>query len=205
MAGQAVVGDGLPGRGVRDVLAVRRPDAGVGVESAHPDADRVVVVGVAAEEGGPAGGAEGLLEAVGGRVDGHELLSARDVERAGRGAGADRGGAAGAALAAGAVAVAGVLGRGRELVADTPAHAAPGEGEGHAARVPRAGARAARGWQRRLPLGLRGKPRRTGARSPWLPSSPPHGGTGRARGSTSRAPGRTRAFRGGRGGRSRNG
>src|SRR5688500_15981542 len=120
MAGQAVVGDGLPGRGVRDVLAVRRPDAGVGVESAHPDADRVVVVGVAAEEGGPAAGAEGLLEAVGGRVDGHELLSACDLERAGRDAGADRGGAAAAALAAGAVAVAGVLGRGGELVADAP-------------------------------------------------------------------------------------
>src|ERR687891_1718568 len=136
MAGQAVVGDGLPGRRVRDVLTVRGADAGVGVEGAHADADRVVVVGVAAEEGGSAGGAEGLLEAVGGRVQGNELLSARDLERAGRGAGADRGGAAGAALAARAVAVAGVLGRGTELVADAPAHAAAGEGEGHAARVP---------------------------------------------------------------------
>src|ERR687896_652049 len=146
MAGQAVVGDGLPGRRVRDVLAVRRPDAGVGVEGAHAHADDVVVVGVAAEEGGPAGGAEGLLEAVGGRVHSDELLSARDVERAGRDAGADRGGAAGAALAAGAVAVAGVLGRGRELVADTPAHAAAGEGEGHAARVPRAGGESPSLW-----------------------------------------------------------
>src|ERR687896_511476 len=140
MAGQAVVGDGLPGRRVSDVLPVRGPDAGVGVEGAHPDADDVVVVGVAAEEGGPAGGAEGLLEAVGGRVHSDELLSARDLERAGRDAGADRGGGAAAALAAGAVAVAGEIGRGGEPVADTPAHAAAGEGEGHAARVPRAGA-----------------------------------------------------------------
>src|SRR5688500_4097862 len=107
MAGQAVVRDGLPGRRIGDVLAVRGPDAGVGVEGANADADRVVVVGVAAEEGRAASRAEGLLEAVGGRVDGDELLSAHDLERAGRGAGAHRGGAAGAALAAGAVAVAG--------------------------------------------------------------------------------------------------
>src|SRR5918996_3398817 len=120
MAGQAVVGDGLPGRRVRDVLTVRGADAGVGVEGAHADADRVVVVGVAAEEGGSAGGAEGLLEAVGGRVHSDELLSARDLERAGRDAGADRGGAAGAALAAGAVAVAGVLGRGGGVGAGAP-------------------------------------------------------------------------------------
>src|SRR5918996_1407786 len=118
MAGQAVVGDGLPGRRVRDVLTVRGADAGVGVEGAHADADRVVVVGVAAEEGGAAGGAEGLLEAVGGRVDGDELLSAHDLERAGRRAGDDRGGAAGAPLAARAVAVAGVLGRGSDPVTE---------------------------------------------------------------------------------------
>jgi hypothetical protein len=55
MAGQAIVGDGLPGRRVGDVLVVGGADAGVGVEGAHADADDVVVVWVAAEEGGAAG------------------------------------------------------------------------------------------------------------------------------------------------------
>src|SRR5688572_27689778 len=136
MARQAVVGDGLPGRRVGDVLVVRGAHAGVAVEGAHADADRVGVVGIAAEQGRAAGRAEGLLEAVVGRVRGDELLAARDPEGARRGPGAERGRAACAALAAHAVAVAGVLGRGGELVANAAAHAATGERQVHAARVP---------------------------------------------------------------------
>src|SRR5947209_1163230 len=59
VARQAVVGDRLPRRGVRDELTVRRANPGVGVEGAEPDpvaARRAVV----APDGAAAPGAEAL-------------------------------------------------------------------------------------------------------------------------------------------------
>jgi hypothetical protein len=50
MAGQSVVGDRLPRRGIGDELADAWPDPRIAIERSHPDSDRVGVVGVAAEQ-----------------------------------------------------------------------------------------------------------------------------------------------------------
>lgn len=48
--GQSVLGDRLPRRGVGDELADAWPDPWIAIERAHPDADWVGVVGVAAKQ-----------------------------------------------------------------------------------------------------------------------------------------------------------
>ena len=50
VSGKAIVGDRLPRRGVVHELADAPPDSRIVVERAHPDADRIGVTGIAAEE-----------------------------------------------------------------------------------------------------------------------------------------------------------
>src|SRR5437667_12105918 len=78
---QAVVGDRVPGRGVRRVLPVARADAGVAVEGAEPHAPHLLVLRMPAPEVRAARGAEHLREAVGGLVGAQQLLAGEDAER----------------------------------------------------------------------------------------------------------------------------
>src|SRR5262245_20969119 len=101
------------------MVALLRTDAGIAVERAEPDPDRVVrVVGVAAVELAAARRAEGLGEAALGRPRGDVVAALRPPEAAGLHARLGRRGGPGAALAAGAVAVGGADQRLADLVAD---------------------------------------------------------------------------------------
>src|SRR2546421_348308 len=84
VARQAVLRDGIPGRGVRRVLPVARPDSGVAVEGAEPHAPHLSVVRMPAPEVRAAGGAEDLREAVVRLVGAQQLLAGEEAQRAGR-------------------------------------------------------------------------------------------------------------------------
>src|SRR4249920_3861567 len=98
MTGETVVGDVLPWCGVGDERADAGPDAGVAVERAHADADRVRVAEVATEDRRAAVAAEPLLATVLRLPVLEAVLSLHDVKRARRRVRAGRGGGAAAPL-----------------------------------------------------------------------------------------------------------
>jgi hypothetical protein len=64
VAGQSVVGDRFPRCGAGRELTDARSDPGIVVEGSHPDADRVGVTGIAADQRGTTVAAEAFLAAV---------------------------------------------------------------------------------------------------------------------------------------------
>src|SRR6476620_6605794 len=77
---EAVVGDRLPGGGVRDELVPLRTNAGIAVERPQPDAHRAASR-VPAPERAPADGAEALREALVRDPLRDELLAGEHAER----------------------------------------------------------------------------------------------------------------------------
>src|SRR5215213_446226 len=132
MPGEPVVRDRLPRRGVADELPDARPDAGVVVERAEADADRIGVGQVARVDVGAADATEELLAADLGLPAAQHVLAGDDPERAFGGMGARRDRRAGATLAALAVAIARLDEGCGHLEPDGAAVAAAGEWEvGH--------------------------------------------------------------------------
>src|SRR4051794_24220618 len=127
VAGQSVVRDRLPRRGRGDELPRAGPDPGILVERPHPDADRIGVARIAAEQRGAAVAAEPLLAAVRGLPDPEPVFAGDDPERARGGMRTRRRRGTAAPLAAAAVAVARRDERLGDLEPDSPAVAAPGE------------------------------------------------------------------------------
>src|ERR671918_515579 len=84
MAGEAVVGELLPRRGVRDVLVPLRPDARVPVDRAEANPRVVGCTGTATEERRAASAAEELLEAALRRPRPQLLLAGGDSDAAPR-------------------------------------------------------------------------------------------------------------------------
>src|SRR3954470_15724447 len=82
VAGKPILRDLLPRRRVGDELPGVRADAGVAVERAHPDADRVVVPLVVRIDRRAARAAEPLLAAAVGLPHPQVLLARDDAERA---------------------------------------------------------------------------------------------------------------------------
>jgi hypothetical protein len=83
VAGQSVVGDRLPRRGVRHKLTDARPDHGIVVERPHPDADRIGVTGIASKERRATVAAEPLLAARIRLPHAKPVLTRNDPKRAG--------------------------------------------------------------------------------------------------------------------------
>jgi len=140
VTGQTVVGDRLPGRRIGDELADARPDPRVTIERSHPDADRIGVAGVAAEQRRATVAAEPFLATAIRLPDSKPVLAGHDLKRAGRGVRAGRCCTSAATLAALAMAVAGDDQRLADLEPDGTAVAATGERElvhQAAPRVPR--------------------------------------------------------------------
>jgi len=135
-ARQAVVGNRLPRRRVRDELPHRRTDARVLVERPHADPDRLGVRRSGAEQRRPALPAEPLLAAVLRRPDAQLVLARDDPERVRRRMRLRRGGRTAPPLAALAVAVARSNKRLGDLLADCAAVAAARERELHLTMMP---------------------------------------------------------------------
>ena len=75
---QAVIGERFPHGGIGDKLPHRRSNAGIIVECAHPDADRLVVARIRSEDRRPARAAEPLLASALRRFPHPKLLLTRD-------------------------------------------------------------------------------------------------------------------------------
>jgi len=129
VTGQTVVGDRLPGRRIGDELADARADPRVTIERSHPDADRIGVAGVAAEQRRATVAAEPFLATAIGLPDSKPVLAGDDLKRAGCGVGAGRCRSSAATLAALAVAIAGDDQRLAHLEPDGTAVAATRERE----------------------------------------------------------------------------
>ncbi len=129
-AGQAVVGDVLPGRRVGHVLPRLGPDARVAVERAEAHQGDVAA-GPAAEQVRAALAAEHLLHPALRGPSAQLVLAAEDGQRVARNHRGGRGGAAGADLAAGAVAVGGGGQRLGDLELHGSAATASGQRSGH--------------------------------------------------------------------------
>src|SRR5712691_2590356 len=127
VAGQSVVGDRFPRRGVGHKLTDARPDPRIVVERPHPDADRIGVIGIAAEERRATVAAEPFLAPAVRLPDPKPVLPRDDPERVGRGVGVRRRGRSAATLAALAVAITGDNERLGHLESDGPAVAATPE------------------------------------------------------------------------------
>src|SRR2546421_10193141 len=124
MMGQTIVGDSLPGAGVVDELVIARPHAGIRVEDAEANAERLFLVRVPAPEGRAAARAECLREPACRLVLAHQLGALDELDGAGLDTRLGRGRRPRSALAASAVAVAGGTERTIDLGPDGSAHAA---------------------------------------------------------------------------------
>ena len=124
VAGQSVVWNGLPRCGVGHELPHARADAGITIEGAHANADRIGVARVVSVDRRAAIGAEPLRSAVVGIPSAQTVLSRHDPKRAGRGVGVSRRCRTAAPLTALAMAVAGRDEWFGHLVADCSAVAA---------------------------------------------------------------------------------
>src|SRR6266536_324433 len=107
VAGQTVLGDRLPRRGIGDKLTDARPDPWIVVERPHPDADRIGVTGIAAKERRAAVAAEPFLAAVVRLPHAKPVLARNDPKGARCGVRVRRRRRATATLAALAMAIAG--------------------------------------------------------------------------------------------------
>ncbi len=135
VAWQSIVWDRLPRRRVRHELADARSDPRIAVECTHPNADRIGVVWVAAEERRTAVTAEPFLATAVRFPHTKPVVASDHPKRAGRRVGIRRGCHAAATLAALAVAIARADERSRHLESDGPAVAAADEWEiGHLQR-----------------------------------------------------------------------
>src|SRR3954447_11142767 len=139
MAREPVVGNRLPHRRIVGELALVGTDAGVAVDGAQPYSDLPLGLGVAAEQGRAAVGAEALLGAAAARIPTlDQVLALRETERAFGRARVRRCTGSGAALTARAVAVVRRDERLADLVADAPAYAASGDDGCHDRKATRA-------------------------------------------------------------------
>src|SRR5919106_1890788 len=131
MAGEAVVGELLPRRGVRDVLVPLRPDARIPVDRTEANSRVVGRPGRSTEERRAASDAEDLLETARRRPRPQLLFTGDDADAAWLHATACRRRSPGPALAAGAVAVGRRDERRRHLEADGAAAAGAGQARTH--------------------------------------------------------------------------
>src|SRR5438105_3348998 len=139
MAGQSVVGDRLPRRGVGDELADARSDPGIAVERAHANREWIGMARVVSEERGAAVPAEPFLATTLGPPHAQPVPAGGDAERVRRRMRVRGRRRAAATLTARAMAITGQDERSGHLEPDRSTIAAAREGEvGHPGAPPQA-------------------------------------------------------------------